>query len=168
MEVQYLDLRDIPGKCEGQGIWKTNEDGYLMAVHGYGICRIPKKEGDKLVVNDELYYNKYVHLVADDIFKKLSLLRGESVFDSRGVFNYDRFFDRFAIKAGLSLAMDYTRVGDFSRSEWVKYVDDLYYSVKSEIPYYEDFFGKGEFPFIEFGVVKRTDGDYYFMYFLKR
>lgn len=142
---------------EYQGIWKDYEESHGATFHGYGLgivdwkCETPEQE-IKEVANRVLL----------DLFEKIRLLAGETIFKSYGLYNYGRFFDRYAIKASISLFQGYEKLGNLYREDILDY---LKFFNKEE---YQSFFGSGEFPFIEYGYIHREDGKKYIVYFLSR
>lgn len=158
MEIQ---IKKNPPSKDGkryQGIWKTNADSYLAHVLAYGLAEFTETPIDE----EEIKF-----MVLNDIYRKLKILRNESVFNQKGVFNYDRFYDHFIVEAGLSLAKDYKFIDSLCWSDFKNQLEPVVFD--DNLDYYEDFFGGGEFPFIEIGMVERTlPSDCYVMYFLSR
>lgn len=150
-----------PQKCNVtprmQGIWKRAPESWAAHVCGYGMAKLTYE-----MVGNLNALNKMVSL---DILEKLKLLEKETIFPTSGGFNYGRFFDRYAIEADISLFEDYETLSKFGFNEFKECLEDMF---QPDADHYRSFFGRGEFPFIEVGEIKRTDGNNIIVYFLSR
>jgi hypothetical protein len=144
-------------KPDYQGIWKSYEESHAATFHGYGLGIVDWK-----CENREQEIKEAAGRVMLDLFEKIRLLAGETIFKSYGVYNYGRFFDRYAIKATVSLFYQYEKLGDLYSKDLTDYFTFFH---KKELLH---FFGRGEFPFIEYGYIHRENGEKLIVYFLSR
>lgn len=140
-----------------QGIWKDFEDSHTATFHGYGLGLV-----DWEIKSPTDEHKEASSKVLMDLYEKIRLMTGETIFKSYGVYNYDRFFDRYAIKAVLSLFKGYEKLGTLYCEDIMEYLKFFH---REE---YQYFFGAGEFPFIEYGYIHKEDGEKYIVYFLSR
>lgn len=140
-----------------QGIWKEYEESHAATFHGYGLGIVDWK-----CENREQEIKEAAGRVMLDLYQKINLLAVESIFKSYGVYNYGRFYDRYAIKATLSLFSGYEKLGNLYSQDLTEYF--TFFHRESLL----DFFGRGEFPFIEYGYINREDGEKDIVYFLSR
>lgn len=152
MEVKIGEPKD-----DYQGIWKNHEESHAATFHGYGLGIVDWK-----CENIEQEIKETAGKVMVDLFEKIRLLAGETIFKSYGVYNYGRFFDRYAIKATVSLFYQYEKLGNLYSKDLTDYFTLFH---KEELL---DFFGRGEFPFIEYGYIHRENGEKLIVYFLSR
>ena len=140
-----------------QGIWKNYEESHAATFHGYGLGVVDWENDNK---EDELKITK--DNVIFDFYHKVRQLANESIFKSYGVYNYDKFFERYAIKTTVALFDRYEKLGDLYSND---FQECFTFANSNELM---DFFGKGEFPFIEYGYIHREDGGKLVVYFISR
>lgn len=158
MKIKIEKNHPVKDSQRHQGIWKTSADSCGAHVLAYGLTKFNETPIDE----EEIKF-----MVLNDIYRKLKILRSESVFQQKGGFNYDRFYDRFIVEAHLSLAQDYQFIDSLCWSDFKNQLEAVVFD--DNLDYYENFFGGGEFPFIEIGMIERSlPGEYYVMYFLSR
>jgi hypothetical protein len=152
-----MEIKIGKPKPEYQGIWKNYKESHAATFHGYGFGIVDWK-----CENREQEIKEAASKVMLDLFEKIRLLAGETIFKSYGVYNYGRFFERYAIKTTVSIFDRYEKLGDLYSKDLTDYFTFFH---KEELL---DFFGRGEFPFIEYGYIHRENGDKYIVYFLNQ
>ena len=132
-----------------QGAWKSYEESHAATFHCYGFGKVEYDNNEILI-----------SLAMVDLYNKIKILENEDVFKCHAPFNYGRMFDRFAIKASVSLFDKYEIIGTFDYAQFSARVIDE--------GKFEDFFGRGEFPFVEVGIIHTENGKKFIVYFLSR
>ena len=135
-----------------QSIWKETEESHCATFHGYGFFDYKDTDTPELIKR----------IVMHDLKVKLSIMSSESILPVEGLFNYDRFYNRFGVECLISIFQDYEEIGDFDYKEFAEFHDIL------KEGKFERFFGGGEFPFVHYGLITRQNGDRYIVYFLCR